>query len=213
MNRFSAKCLFIGLSGLIWMAGPVDAGDVMIQGMPDDNSCAALIAPFEADFTALPAILEKEVCGSPAPVLLAALGKSRRMLIKPAATINCQLTAALAKWEDQVVQPAAMRHFAQGVKQIRQWASYVCRSRNNRPGARISEHALANALDVAAFTLDDGSVVSVGAGWIAGGAEAAFLRDVHGGSCKIFGTVLGPDANALHKDHFHLDLGRGGVCE
>ena len=192
--------------------GRLGADEAAEQLAAGENSCAAVMAPFIADFTLLPAISEKEVCGSPAPVLLAALGKSRRVIVKPAATVNCPLTAALAKWEAQVVQPAAMRHFGRGVRQIRQWASYVCRSRNNRPGARISEHALANALDVAAFTLDDGRVVTVKEGWIAAGEEAAFLREVHGGSCKIFGTVLGPDANALHGDHFHLDLGRGGVC-
>ncbi len=190
-----------------------DAGKALAQGPRGDDSCAASIAPFDADFTLLPAISEKGVCGAPAPVLLAALGKSRRMIVEPAATVNCSLTAALARWEAQVVQPAAMRHFGQGVGQITQWASYVCRSRNNRPGARLSEHALANALDVAAFTFDDGSIVRVKEDWGSGSAGSAFLRDVHSGSCKIFGTVLGPDANAMHADHFHLDLGRGGVCQ
>jgi hypothetical protein len=33
-----------------------------------------------------------------------------------------------------------------------------------------------------------------------------FLRDAHTGACKIFGTVLGPDANEAHKNHFHVDM-------
>jgi hypothetical protein len=33
-----------------------------------------------------------------------------------------------------------------------------------------------------------------------------FLRDAHSGACKIFSTVLGPDANAAHKNHFHVDM-------
>ena len=38
--------------------------------------------------------------------------------------------------------------------------------------------------------------------------EAAFLRDVHAGACRIFGTVLGPEANEAHRNHLHLDLAR-----
>lgn len=37
-------------------------------------------------------------------------------------------------------------------------------------------------------------------------AEATFLRAVHAEACGVFKTVLGPDADAAHRDHFHLDL-------
>ena len=33
-----------------------------------------------------------------------------------------------------------------------------------------------------------------------------FLHVAHHEACEIFGTVLGPDANAAHHDHFHLDM-------
>ena len=36
--------------------------------------------------------------------------------------------------------------------------------------------------------------------------ELTFLRDIHSGACGIFTTVLGPNANAAHHDHIHLDL-------
>ena len=42
--------------------------------------------------------------------------------------------------------------------------------------------------------------------------KSAFLRAVHQGACKTFGTVLGPDANAAHKDHFHFDLKERGTA-
>ncbi len=35
---------------------------------------------------------------------------------------------------------------------------------------------------------------------------SAFLHQVHDEACDIFGTVLGPAANAAHHDHFHLDM-------
>jgi hypothetical protein len=37
-------------------------------------------------------------------------------------------------------------------------------------------------------------------------AEAKFLRLAHEGGCKIFATVLGPEANDMHRSHLHLDL-------
>jgi hypothetical protein len=36
--------------------------------------------------------------------------------------------------------------------------------------------------------------------------EAKFLRRVHRGACDEFTTVLGPEANDLHRTHLHLDL-------
>ena len=43
-------------------------------------------------------------------------------------------------------------------------------------------------------------------------AEAKFLRLAVHGACTIFSTVLGPEANDVHRTHFHLDLqDRGSV--
>jgi len=36
--------------------------------------------------------------------------------------------------------------------------------------------------------------------------EAKFLRHVHRGACDEFTTVLGPEANDVHRTHLHLDL-------
>jgi hypothetical protein len=35
---------------------------------------------------------------------------------------------------------------------------------------------------------------------------SSFVRKVHDDACKTFGTILGPDADAAHKTHFHLDM-------
>lgn len=37
-------------------------------------------------------------------------------------------------------------------------------------------------------------------------AEAKFLRRILQGACQTFSTVLGPEANNVHRSHFHLDL-------
>lgn len=44
---------------------------------------------------------------------------------------------------------------------------------------------------------------------------ARFLREAHTSACRIFGTVLGPEANKAHSNHFHIDLAernRGNYC-
>jgi hypothetical protein len=58
--------------------------------------------------------------------------------------------------------------------------------------------------------LADGRLVTVKGGWSSWSAESGFLRNVHRGGCSIFTTVLGPNANAYHADHFHFDLARHG---
>lgn len=46
--------------------------------------------------------------------------------------------------------------------------------------------------------------------------KSAFLRGIHKAACAIFSTVLGPEANKAHRNHFHLDMARrtsGHICE
>jgi hypothetical protein len=76
----------------------------------------------------------------------------------------------------------------------------------------LSQHATANALDIAGFRLADGRRISVLADWSDSGDKGRFLREVREGACKQFNTVLGPDYNAAHRNHFHVDMGRWQVC-
>jgi hypothetical protein len=145
-------------------------------------------------------------CGNPAPVLLPDIGKTT---ISPAATLSCPMVANLHRWFNQSVQPLAQKYFGKKVKKIRNVSSYVCRNRYGDTKTRISEHAYANALDIASFELQGGEKISVLNNWDSQGDEknkkSIFLHELHKSACNLFGTVLGPDANAAHKDHFHLD--------
>lgn len=126
------------------------------------------------------------------------------------ARIRCRMVGATNRWIGKVVQPAARSAFGEPVVELRIAASYACRGRNNKRGAKISEHAFGNALDVSAFTLASGRIVEVEDGWKSGGKESAFLKQVHGKACGTFTTVLGPKADAAHRNHFHFDLGKHG---
>lgn len=126
------------------------------------------------------------------------------------AKLRCQMVGATNRWIGKVLQPAARSAFGEPVVKLRIAASYACRGRGNKRGAKISEHAFGNALDVSAFTLASGRVVEVEDGWKNGGRESSFLKQVHGRACGTFTTVLGPKTNAAHRNHFHFDLGKHG---
>lgn len=127
--------------------------------------------------------------------------------------LTCPMAAALFYLERDVIQPAARRHFGQDVAAADHYGTYACRNRNSLPAGRRSEHARANAIDIAAFKLIDGTRISVLDHWDEGGAKGAFLHDVHRGACGIFQGVIGPDSDAAHANHFHLDLGAWSFCD
>jgi hypothetical protein len=137
--------------------------------------------------------------------------------VSPAATLSCPLVSALDQWVAAAVQPAARKWFGQPVAEIRQISAYSCRGMNGQPGARISEHAFGNALDIAAFTLADGRKISVKDGWRGSPEEQGFLHDVQSAACDQFTTVLAPGSNRFHYDHIHVDLMRRAsgrsICE
>lgn len=125
---------------------------------------------------------------------------------------SCKLAATFSVFEENVLQPAAERHFGQSVSRIDHWGTYACRNRNNRQAGSRSEHALANAIDIAGFQMTDGETVTVRQHWNAGGSKEAFLREVHRGACNLFQGVIGPDGDRHHHDHFHFDMGRWRFC-
>ena len=120
------------------------------------------------------------------------------------------MVPAVERWVQMVVEPAARAHLGSPIVELKIAASYSCRPMNNVNGGRLSEHGHANALDVSQFHLADGRVVTVKGGWNGDNRERSFLRAVHHGACQEFTTVLGPDHDANHHDHFHVDLARHG---
>lgn len=147
-----------------------------------------------------------------------AVGCPIRDAVRVAATpdgfvATCALAAAWALFEREALQPAAHAHLGAPVAAVRHLGSFACRNVYHRATGRRSEHATANAVDVAAFVLADGREVSVLRDWPRAGTPAgAFLRAVHAGACRFFDAVLGPGYNAAHRDHFHFDMGRWHAC-
>lgn len=122
-------------------------------------------------------------------------------------TLACPIIPEIDGWLARTVRPAAELHLGQAVTGMRA-GSYSCRPRNNQSGAKASEHAYGNAIDVFAFRLADGREITVEKGWHGTAEEQDFLREVFVGACRTFTTVLGPGSDAFHYNHFHLDLAR-----
>ncbi len=172
-----------------------------------NTQCAKLLKQDGFEFKALEPIREG-ICGTPAPIALKYFNHAPRVEIRPAATMTCQLANALDRWLVEVVQPRAKALLQANVIRVANLSAYQCRSRYNDPTQRISYHAFADAIDIAEFMTAKGERINVLDHWPAGDERSQFLKDIHSGACKVFGTVLGPEANAAHKNHFHFDMAK-----
>jgi len=183
-----------------------------LAGLSEEPAlCLALLERAGISFTALPARAEGERCGYRGAVRFrpgGALGISYRPSDLGS---SCPVAAALALWEWHVVQPAARRHLGRAVTRIDHFGSYSCRRLYGRDAGAWSEHSAANAVDIAGFRLADGTRISVAGDWDDAGAKGRFLREVRDGACDLFATVLSPDYNEAHRDHFHLDQAARGA--
>jgi len=128
--------------------------------------------------------------------------------------MDCGTAKALNTWMARSAKPALSRRGG-GLHSVKVAAHYACRTRNNQRGARVSEHGKGRAIDISGFRLRDGTEVSVLKGWSARRYSKP-MRQMHQGACGPFGTVLGPNANKFHRDHFHFDTARyrsGRYCK
>jgi hypothetical protein len=192
------------------LAQPVGAfTGAKVAGL-DGAHCRSLLRRSGIRFASLPAAAAGANCGYRDAVRLA--GGAVTINYRPAGLgLQCPVAAGLALWEWNGVQPAALRHFGTRVAAIDTFGSYSCRRIYGRRTGQWSEHARANAVDIAAFTLQDGRRVTVLRDWRDHGSKGRFLREVRDGACRIFSTTLSPDYNEAHRDHLHFDEARRGA--
>lgn len=171
--------------------------------------CRAVLERSGVAFVALPAEGEGECRRTDRTVL----GDAPLAPSPPPTT--CAIGAGFELWLRSGVQPAAEQVFGARVERVEHLGAYSCRRLYGRESGRWSEHASGNALDVAAFVLDDGRRISVATDWAGDAEGAVFLRRARDAACGVFATVLSPDYNAAHADHLHLDQAArtfGGMC-
>jgi hypothetical protein len=147
-------------------------------------------------------------CGVKNPVSVVSVSG---VALSQAATMNCPTAKALNNWVRNGVAPTVGR-LGGGVASLQVLAGYSCRTRNSKPGAKISEHGKGRAIDIGAINLKNGLSLDVLTGWN-DRVQGKLLRRLHRVACGPFGTVLGPDSDRYHRNHFHLDTAsyRGGA--
>lgn len=141
-------------------------------------------------------------CGIASPIRLSdiVLPNGERVAIRPPALMRCALASTLAAWVRDDVAPAA-KAAGKRLAIIDDAGSYECRDRNRIAGAKLSEHAKGDAIDISALGSQKGSFFVV-----ANHPENALAHAVRDSACKRFSTVLGPGSDSYHASHVHLDL-------
>jgi hypothetical protein len=180
----------------------------------DETACLARLEDLGVAFARQPAVTDKGACNVANPIEVSGIGPG--VAVAPAATLNCRTAEALALWARDVMLPAARKHLGDEPNRLVNASAYVCRPRNNQAGARLSEHATANAFDISAVGFADRESVAIESRDRAA-PEGRFQAAIREGSCRYFTTVLGPGSDAAHATHFHFDMAerRGGyrLCE
>ncbi|MDH1320285.1 extensin family protein [Enterobacter bugandensis] len=124
---------------------------------------------------------------------------------------SCPLALSSALFVSQQARPLTKRFTGSELTRIEHLGSFACRNIYHRPDARRSEHATAEALDIAAFRLANGERVTVLNGWKSARTQP-WLKALLAASCGYYGNGLGPEYNAAHASHFHLGMRGFGLC-
>ncbi len=170
-----------------------------------EQQCLAELGNAGAQFSPLPDRYTGQGCSNIGTVQLTALrSDGSNMSISNIGPVKCAVGNAFAAWARFGVDRAARQLLGSPLQRIETMGSYSCR--NVAGTMRRSAHATAGAIDISAFVLEDGRRISVEHDWSNGtAAEREFLRTVQRSACRRFDTVLGPNYNAAHRDHFHLE--------
>lgn len=179
---------------------------------PQAQMCLAGLSDTGSRFSPLPDRYDAPGCAVTGAVQLSAVRSDRAQLgVSNIGPVQCGTAQVFAGWARFGVDRAARQILGSPVARIETMGSYSCR--NVAGTSRRSAHATAEAIDIAAFVLEDGRRISVLGDWSGGSREKReFLRVVHESACKRFGTVLGPEYNSDHRDHLHVEIGGGGFC-
>jgi hypothetical protein len=168
----------------------------------DAETCAAVLARGKVAAELVPPV-HSGLCGIEHPLLLKAIvvSEKRQIRLEPPVTLRCAVAGAIADWIIEDVTPL-VDAAGQPLAALSGVGAYECRGRNGIAGAKLSEHAIGNALDIGGLKLADGRIISV-----------QQLKDhrlmfegMGASACARFATVLGPGADAFHQSHVHVDL-------
>ncbi|EIM29521.1 extensin-like domain-containing protein [Microvirga lotononidis] len=169
-------------------------------GSAAEDACLQRLTQLGLRFESRPPVQENN-CRIENPVLVSALPNG--VAVVPASLMGCPVAESMTRWMNDVVAPEAERQFQSAPTKVLIGTSYQCRDQRN--GAKLSEHAFGNGLDVMGFEFAKRPALTVGS-HEENSPEATFQSAIRKAACPIFNTVLGPGSDADHGNHLHLDL-------
>ena len=186
----------------------------VIRESAELTQCMAQLTAARVSFRPTPDRGDPQACGVTAGGILGPDMGTVARIAPGDVEMTCRTALALSVWRRQSLEPAARELLGSDVVQIDHFGAYACRNINNGGvSTRISAHARAAAVDIAGVRLRDGRRINLKDDWFGGdAAEQAFLRRIRDDACRIFGTTLSPDYNAVHADHLHLEATETRFC-
>ena len=179
------------------------------QARADPEMCLNVLGP-SSDFQLLEDKVDSENCSIAPRLLVQFIGDADLASFET----TCATALTTAMWERHGLQPAAKQLLGSRLGGIEHSGSYNCRMIRtpSGTGSNWSTHARAMALDVRGFRTESGQSIDLIRDWNGTGPKAEFLRKARDSACDWFGLTLSPDFNALHADHFHLQVDGWGGC-
>lgn len=187
------------------ISDPISRGESSLAMSGSEMSCRSQLKQLGVVFQEREPINNGGSCRIDHPLKVSGFA-SGRIELKPAATLNCEMTLAFARWVKGDLTPSTRLRYLSGIKTIHQASSYSCRTMSNQPGRSMSEHSKGNALDIAKITLNNGKDIQVQKPGLFSFRQRGLLNTVRSDACDYFTTVLGPGYDRFHKTHFHFDL-------
>ena len=184
-------------------AAPAEAEKQVAPEPPSLSACRRALTDDIAIAPSIPELHGPGGCGGTDLVRLEAvvLPNKHKVAVTPAATLRCAMASAIADWVRTEVTALAARQNSEPAV-LDNFDSYECRGFNRVPGAHLSEHGRANALDVRAIKLANGQSIELTDRSVPREVRESVLHAV----CTRFTTVLGPGSDGYHENHIHLDL-------
>ena len=155
------------------------------------NTCIEKLQGRGVNFTKIAEFTEGR-CGIQNPVKVQQFSSTK---LNSAVVLSCPTAMAVDQWLSSI-----------GAKNVKHIGSYNCRSQ--RRSQIMSEHSFGTAIDI---TEIDGARISKD--WGKATKEGQRLQSAYTSACNYFVNVITPDDDALHQNHFHLDLGLGVGCK
>ncbi|WBH17523.1 extensin family protein [Sphingomonas radiodurans] len=169
--------------------------------------CQRDLRELGVDFEVLPDRQFGPGCGIVGTVKLLDIGVPTTNL----GAVRCGQARTYAQWARNAVAPAAYQMLGSELAKIESMGSYNCR--NVAGTGRRSGHAIANAIDIGGFQLKDGRRITILKDWNSPDPDVRrFLQTISASACKRFGTTLGPNYNAAHRNHLHLEDDKANFC-